>query len=145
MREIKFRAWDGESIRYDVTGFEHGVANEMLGVFINGDHYKMDEELLNNVGMGAAIVMQYTGLKDKNGKEIYEGDILATENHENLDVLDEWTADDWGYGAVELDVVSGIRCTNNFWLTCDEEENSVFNIKHVKIIGNIYENPELLK
>lgn len=73
-REIRFRAWDGEKIRYDVTGFEHGQENEMEIVFLDGKIYTLD---IRNITRPHALVMQYTGLKDKNGKEVYEGDILG--------------------------------------------------------------------
>lgn len=63
MRELKFRAWDGQSIRYDITGFEHGVKNEMDGVFIDGEYYSMRDESLTAALDGRhASVMQYTGL-----------------------------------------------------------------------------------
>lgn len=79
------------------------------------------------------ILMQYTGLKDKNGKEIYEGDIL---NNGNGPVYVFWNEN---YQA--------------FWVGYDSEESekqyyastSDFCTEADEIIGNIYENPELLK
>lgn len=73
-RVIKFRAWDGERIRYDVTGFEHGMANELAVVFLDGDCYTIDA---GSSLHPFAEVMQFTGLHDKNGVEIYEGDIIS--------------------------------------------------------------------
>ncbi|TFL15914.1 hypothetical protein DR046_22880 [Jannaschia formosa] len=71
MIEIKFRAWDGKEITEPYTD----------------DDYRS----LNNAIAGArGILMQYTGLKDKNGKEIYEGDIIdahQTVNGYNLFVI----------------------------------------------------------
>ena len=78
MNRLKFRVWDeaNKKLRYDVTGFEHGVDNEMVGVFLDGDYYSIDQQV---------IVMQSTGLYDKNSKEIYEGDILEFVYHEGTE------------------------------------------------------------
>ncbi|PGA34036.1 YopX family protein [Bacillus wiedmannii] len=120
MREIKFRAFDKEF-------------NEMIkDPHCHEDNYGGDinHEFRNNDNV---VWMQYTGLKDKDGKEIYEGDVVNTiydgESFVGIVV----------YDVSELD----FKATNgkenygsNFqYLTCCEE---------VEIIGNIYENPELL-
>ena len=117
MREIKFRAWDKDE-------------NEMI--------YGIDECLMNWDGLQRNVdrflhmpshipVMQFTGLKDKNGKEIYEGDILR-----DIDdvVGDVFFAD----GGFKVDY--GRK--GDYWLA--SREGSV-----VIIIGNMYENPELIK
>ena len=99
MREIKFRAWNGV---------------EMSEPF---DLNKGDPDTFP---LGLPL-MQYTGLKDKNGKEIYDGDILKNEDYNRTRVM-EW----------ENDVVP--FCFDYYESPGDWE-----------IIGNIYENPELLK
>lgn len=67
MREIKFRAWDPAS-GYMTRG------NTLKGAFnkAQNEHFVWDDDV---------ILMQYTGLKDKNGVDIYEGDILCTKNY----------------------------------------------------------------
>lgn len=115
MREIKFRAWMGE---------EHKMWPVMAGMGQVATEFGSIDEPIE--------VMQYTGLKDKNGKEIYEGDVL------NAKV-------DSGHGSSFYDkgqVVFHPEAAQ-FILT---KGGMVTNIGNdVEIIGNIYENPELLK
>lgn len=125
MREIKFRAWDGKSVRYDVTGFEHGGKNEMAGIFLNGDFYHIGGDSPVDA---CAEVMQFTGLLDKNGREIYEGDIV------------KWRSkyrDDSEYRSDEVTF-------NGYWNLRPWIQELYETADDREIIGNIYENPELL-
>jgi uncharacterized phage protein (TIGR01671 family) len=113
MRELKFRAWI-EKEKYMAVQGEPDL--ETLGSFMH--HYSDCKNL-----------MQYTGLKDKNGKEVYEGDILSNQ-----------------YGKKDLVVFF----ENGFFgksKTNQTTYNPLCNgyLKNKEIIGNIYENPELLK
>ena len=111
MREIRFRAWDTDrkqmipwtEIKYDVT-FEEVFDNEFLEV------------------------NQHTGLKDKNGVEIYEGDILSYFGFEYEVTFEEsafgWSEDGQFYAFAEM---------------------AIDEIEKTKIIGNVYENQELAK
>lgn len=107
MREIKFRAW----IK---TG---GMDRE--GCMVNLNSEEIDECIDDG-----EPVMQYTGLKDKNGKEVYEGDVLNW-----MDLIFPITVNDYhGYRFMfGKDELCKEYCVNG------------------EVIGNIYENPELLE
>lgn len=147
MKEIKFRAWDKklESMceplniswrRNDIECVHHAKGH-------NGGFY-----LFNGEDGADYELMQYTGLKDKNGKEIYEGDILVIVIKENIgtfNVPDDVIANG---GVIGEDVFeSKIIFKNGCFGIEDEEHGFLFltdprDCKY-EIIGNIYENPEL--
>lgn len=109
MREIKFRAWDeDEGVMLKPFKVYEVVSTPML--ILEKD-----------------ILLQYTGLKDKNGKEIYEGDILKTAV---------------GIGYVREN--HGMFCLKKPGLNALKP--FMRRVNHpLEVIGNIYEDPELLK
>ena len=137
-REIKFRVWDktSDSMLYqdDFERVELDTKNKMVTLIAEEEsdksHYVLDYE--DSI---EAEILQYTGLKDKNGKEIYEGDILG--RHEYWPIRIEY--DKGCFMVRDLDKVR----YNNLILNvpiCNFE-----SINDWKVIGNIYENPELLE
>ena len=136
MREIKFRVWNnakkswvhGPHERPDLDGVNLFGENVLLGGFMKGVSIKE----LND-----CVPLQYTGLKDKNGKEIYEGDILAEPNKPDKDLII----------IVKYDVDNGSYITDPVIREAEELSLCKHNIKNRKwkIIGNIFENPEFLK
>ena len=164
MRDIKFRAWDKETSMFitneafnalldgkRIAGAHQPVIETIqverveivppnkVGLFSTSDERRWSEEKTriveqpvqsiqgNPFTMSRLDVMQYTGLKDKNGVEIYEGDILTAKDISGSGKIRdfgnkvvEWRGGAWGYSNVMY------------------PENN-------EVIGNIYENPELLK
>jgi len=121
MREIKFRAWDARNHKMFIPPELIHPPLE-VGYFDDSGCPK---------GMNSAPLMQYTGLKDKNGKEIYEGDIIKhPQNGRNLIVKYDFGAfvGKW-FGLNEY----------IFFNDMANDEDSI------EVIGNIYENPELLE
>lgn len=125
MREIKFRAWDKE-LEFMVDPDTYLVGFRGDAWFNNTDDGK--DWLIDQ--SGKLELMQYTGLKDKNGVEIFEGDILKLHDHPT-GVNDCTTTVVFNYGAFE-DEYHGIRLGD--WGTAWSE-----------VIGNIHQNPELLE
>lgn len=137
MREIEFKAWDKQDkIMYD---WEE-ISIEKEQVFIrDGDLYKTFEQV---------ELIQYTGLKDKNGKKIFEGDILKDTYYRDNGWKD-WKTEGKGY----------IRFLNAAFCLVDMEKDeemydTLYNrlnpsdtkaVVSVEVIGNIHENPELLE
>ena len=128
MREIKFRAWNGKEMVYGVY-IKHGKVWEESSDEMNHE----DCVLWIRSGFQRVEpkdVMQFTGLKDKNGKDIYDGDIFDSPSKNKFYV--KWWKDGWYYNNVK-----------------DEEYHVNGNLSEVaedwEVIGNIYENPELMK
>ena len=140
MRKIKFRAWfEGhmyEVAKLDFWGCPEQATCDMAGTGENGEWKE-----LFDIYVGEVELMQYTGLKDKNGKEIYEGDIVSFEDS------------DGGYEYPDLVVNTGIveygdlgfYFTNRVAVEMDDFYIKDGRCDEVEIIGNIYENPELLE
>ena len=133
MREIKFRAYDKEIDK--MTYFEDEnydyrppTVFRLEQVFKKDINYDDYESFEYNDITDKADIMQYTGLKDKNGKEIYEGDIVKTFTKEICVV-------EYNYNAFGLKVIDKNKPYG--WVD--------FINHNIEVIGNIYDNLELLE
>ena len=127
---LKFRAWDKTTSKLHVVN----------GIYCDNKkiHY-IDDNRVRFVGFDNVIIMQSTGLFDKNNKEIFEGDIIS-DGHTSRDIRHHQTL---GFYTIDGNGVEGF-----FGDTAsleDFEEVSKYMFENIAIIGNIYENPELLE
>lgn len=120
-REIKFRAWNFKSKK----------------MFHDEFFVTPDGEAYSNYGADMPFdveLMQYTGLKDRNGVEIYEGDIVVIGSLEGSPL-----------GAVEYDLDWGAyNIKDNEKYQFGGERVCIYTTDRFEVIGNIYENPDLL-
>ncbi len=139
-RQIKFRIWNNKTKQWIEGPNEESCLDgvNLFGetILLGGFLYGVSIEDLNEI-----VALQYTGLKDKNGREIFEGDILIYK-------LD-YNESQGGQLDNEIDYVhfdhatffwgNKLKCALNEYLT--GKNNTV----DLEIIGNIYDNPELIK
>lgn len=128
MREIKFRGKSrGGSWYYGLLS--KSPARDYYGFRYDEFKYEIQHELTYFTEVTSDTVGQYTGIKDKNGKEIYEGDVIVVGDAKGVvKYREEYARFD----------VEGIYPSNCWFMMGIEEEWD-----NIEVIGNIYENPEL--
>ncbi|MCD2257494.1 hypothetical protein FHQ08_12440 [Lactobacillus sp. CC-MHH1034] len=150
MRDIKFREWDSE--REKMYGKGHGMSYSEREEYDDSTGFRFaheeDLDYTNRDKVGDKYyrrLMQYTGLKDGNGKEIYEGDVILIVSKEEEDSYIapvKYFAED-NYPAFDLDP----RYIPDNWYYDSNvlSQELSAGVSHVKVVGNIYENPELVE
>lgn len=135
MRPIKFRAWDrADKFMAPVDGTFHYNGRFMAAYNSDGDGGQCE----GAVGTDCDL-MQFTGLLDKNGKEIYEGDVVRGRH---------WKEPHAMRTSVEgVGVVEWMTEPPEFWIRGGPPRGyrTYLDFSDCEVIGNIYENPELLK
>ncbi|RLA39225.1 MAG: hypothetical protein DRR06_19485 [Gammaproteobacteria bacterium] len=126
-RDIKFKAWDAER-------GEMFTSSKWVEFLVNKDGAIRAQNYNRKGNVQQLPVMQYTGLKDKDGIEIYEGDIIQTK-------ADGKVAIEWSKRAAKF----GIHVLRDYTYS-REKKPKLRAIPHsCTVIGNIYQNPKLLK
>jgi uncharacterized phage protein (TIGR01671 family) len=124
MSDIKFRAWMKAApdlgLPEPYIDYSDDCDDEIIGGWVRGN----DDRVIK--------LMQYTGLKDKNGEEIYESDIVR------------WTS--WSIrSGNKADKISEVIWRVGAWRLSGDETWVMAIYSNLEVIGNIYENPELLE
>jgi len=142
MRTIKFRVWCKTTKHFTDIPFYSCSGGQLLW------HHTGNQITISNIDDGDYVIQQYTGLKDKNGKEIYEGDVLEEHHFE-----------DWGdkegfdyFGVVRYKTYpndSMVLQLAGYVTYPNAEENKNYGGNRIsldcEVVGNIFENKDLLK
>lgn len=127
MREIKFRVWNTLLKKYIPDDLVHISSDGSFFIrifsYIKVDFYKYRDDIFR----GENIAEQFTGLRDINGREIYEGDILIDDTGEPIE-----------YWVVKFS-------DGGFVGECAGVAEALFELTNLEVVGNIHEDPELVE
>lgn len=137
MKEIKFRVWEKNDCRF-LKNFHVLFASNLNSVSVGEFYYT--ENASHGYGLENekdVIIQQFTGLRDSAGTDIYEGDICKLAANGGIAMAD-FIGNERGqdYSFTYAFVIPG---------TCYRQDFSFEKPENIKILGNIFENPELLK
>jgi len=131
-RPIKFRVWDVKNKKFLPESYFAILGNGKLIVTLSG--YYND---FTNTNQDDYVIQQYTGLTDKNGNLIFEGDIVQynqNSSYDNMDFIAKWSDNKLGF---IFQSNSGEQLVN--------QTPHLNRFKHLEVVGNIFEHENLLK
>lgn len=134
----RYRAWDvlAEKMIDEILMISF-VRKEIIGKFRNGST-SVPLKFEDKRNGEDVILMQSTGLKDKNGKEIFEGDVLTN----GMDIVDVRNHETLGF----YTLVNGREVFFGHGTSIEEFEENIEGFTEIaEVLGNVYENPELLE
>jgi hypothetical protein len=140
---FRFRFWNTIARRYQPASMYALTGDGLLMGRDERWDWEPDQTPLDKT---CVIVERWTGLKDRTGRDIFEGDLLVTENdHANGGdkECDDWTAEDMGVALVSIDMRWGIRmqtADGDVWSWDDED--SVYDLRFLRVVGNRHEGPK---
>jgi uncharacterized phage protein (TIGR01671 family) len=140
MREFKFRAWDEQNkiMHYDFQFIKSGNEGNDWIIFTSDKQFLSDSHhpFQNPYFQQQFKIMEWTGTKDKNDKYIYEGDVISIDEH--------WSGD---YRIPKRNYIVELHSPEYSCkaIGVNEWEELDWNNKYIEVVGNIFENPELLE
>jgi uncharacterized phage protein (TIGR01671 family) len=133
--KVKYIGFDDEVIWLESIN----IKNQEMLMDWEGDRYQDSTGCYNDIDFEEVVLMQSTGLYDKNGKEIFEGDIIKgsfiEDNYYEIPLKGEVIFKNGGFGIDQYGFLKGFLCIL---------ENERYSKLEIEIVGNIYENPEFV-
>ena len=130
MREIKFRAWEAQRSKmywWELEwGNKYGEGSGWLCAVPWGEKRTYHPDNRWTLSPDGVVIMQYTGLKDSRGREIYEGDVVKDAGGRIMQVF-------WN------------ELTHGWWFQEGDTHIDHINLNGLQVVGNIHEHPELLQ